>query len=75
MYQLVFSTDNVGDIHVVGGRAEIFQFLLGEDLLSTRTGKGQYINTNQMDLGVTVLSSLGGTHINNLKLAFHPASG
>ena len=65
-YQLEFSADNVRDIHVVGGRAEIFQFLLGEDLLSIPTERSDYINANQMDLGVTVLSSLRGTHINNL---------
>lgn len=61
-----FSADNVRDIHVVGGRAEIFQFLLGEDLPSIPTDRGHYIDTNQVDLGVTVLSSLRGTHVNNL---------
>jgi len=29
---LVLSTVDVGDIHVVGGRREIFELLAGEDL-------------------------------------------
>ena len=53
-YQLVFSTSNIGNLHVVGGWRQIFQLLSSED-----------INGNQMNLGVTVLSSLGGRHINN----------
>jgi len=53
--QLVLSSVNVGDVHVVGGGAEIFILLLGED-----------INADQVDFGVTVLARLGGTHIDNL---------
>ena len=53
--QLVFSTGDVGDIHVVGGGGDIFQFLPGED-----------IDGDQVDLGVTVLASLGGGHVNDL---------
>ena len=30
--ELVFSTVDVGDVHVVGGRREIFELLAGEDL-------------------------------------------
>jgi hypothetical protein len=54
-YQLELAAGNVGDIHVVGGRAEIFVLLAGED-----------VEGDQMDLGVAVLASLGGRHINNL---------
>lgn len=54
-YQLVFLSDNVGDVHVVGGRAEFFEFLASED-----------IDGNEMDLCVTVLSSLGGGHVDDL---------
>lgn len=54
-HELVFLTADVGDIHVVGGRAELFQLLSGED-----------VNGDQMDLGVTVLASLGGRHVDDL---------
>jgi len=39
----------------VGGRAQLFELLAGED-----------INGDQVDLGVTVLSGLGSRHVNNL---------
>jgi hypothetical protein len=39
----------------VGGGAEIFELLAGED-----------VNGDQMDLGVTVLSGLGGGHLDDL---------
>ena len=39
----------------MGGGAEIFELLGSED-----------VNGNQMDLGVTVLSGLGGGHLDNL---------
>lgn len=45
--ELVFLAGDVGDIHVVGGRAEIFELLAGKD-----------INGNKMNLGVTVLAGL-----------------
>lgn len=32
MYQLVFSADNVRDVHVVSGRTKIFVFAAVEDL-------------------------------------------
>jgi len=53
--QLVFLADNIRDVHVVGGWAKFFELLAGED-----------INSNQMNLGVTVLSSLGGGHVDDL---------
>jgi len=56
--ELVLATGDVRNVHVVGGRAEIFQLLLGED-----------VDGDQMDLGVTVLSGLGGGHLDNLARA------
>lgn len=50
--ELVFSPGNVGDVHVVGGRRDILQLLASED-----------VNGDQVDLGVTVLSSLGSRHL------------
>ena len=46
---------DVGDVHVVGGRAQFFELLASED-----------INGNKMDLCVTVLASLGGRHVDDL---------
>ena len=57
-YKLVLATRDVGDVHVVGRRAEIFELLAGED-----------VEGNQMDLGVTVLAGLGGGHVDNLARA------
>jgi hypothetical protein len=54
-YKLVFLTTNVWHIHVVGRWAKFFELLSGKD-----------VNGNQMDLGVTVLSGLGGAHLDNL---------
>ena len=42
----------------MGGGGEILKLLAGED-----------IGGNQVDLGVTVLSSLGGRHVNDLARA------
>jgi len=56
--ELEFTTGNVGDLHVVGGWGEIFELLASED-----------INGDKMDLGVTVLSSLGGGHVDDLARA------
>ncbi len=53
--QRIFGTVDVGDIHVVSGRRNIFQLLASED-----------VNGDHVDLGVTVLASLGGRHIDNL---------
>lgn len=54
-HELVFTAGHVGDVHVVGGRAEIFKLLAREN-----------VDGNKMNLGVTVLSSLGGGHFNDL---------
>jgi hypothetical protein len=53
--ELKFVAGDVGDVHVVGGGAELLELLLGED-----------IDGNQVNLGVSVLSGLGGGHLNNL---------
>ena len=54
-YKLVLAAGDVGDIHVVGRGAEIFVLLAGED-----------VEGDQMDLGVTVLASLGSRHVDDL---------
>ena len=54
-YELVLAAGDVGDVHVVGGRAEIFELLAGED-----------VDGDEMDLGVTVLAGLGGRHVDDL---------
>ena len=54
-YKLHFLAGHVRDVHVVGGRAQFFQLFAGED-----------IQSNKVDLGVTVLSGLGGGHVNDL---------
>ena len=54
-YELVLATGDVGDVHVVGGRAKLLKLLAGED-----------VEGDEMDLGVTVLASLRGRHLNNL---------
>lgn len=54
-YKLVLATRDVGDVHVVGGGGEILELLASED-----------VNSNEMDLGVTVLASLGGGHVDDL---------
>lgn len=46
---------DVGDLHVVGGGGQILKLLVGED-----------IGGDKVDLGVTVLTSLGGGHVNDL---------
>ncbi len=53
-YKLVFLASDIWNIHVVGGRAEILKFLTSE-----------YIDGNKMDLGVTVLAGLWGTHLDD----------
>jgi len=53
--ELVLDTADVGDVHIVGGWAEILELLSGEDI------KG-----DQVDLGVSVLSRLGGGHLDDL---------
>ena len=54
-HQGVFIAGDVGHIHVVGRWAQLFKLLSSEN-----------VDGDKMDLGVTVLSSLGGTHVDNL---------
>jgi len=56
--KLVLTTSDVGNVHVVGRGGEIFVLLGRED-----------VDGDQVDLGVTVLSSLGGGHVDNLARA------
>jgi len=53
--ELVVLALHVGHFHVVGGWADVFKFLTGED-----------VEGDHVDLGVAVLASLGGGHLNNL---------
>ena len=54
-HELVFVPEDVGDIHVVGGGAKFLKLLASED-----------VDGDQVDLGVTVLASLGGGHVDDL---------
>jgi len=57
-YELVLAAADVGNVHVVGGRAKLFKLLASED-----------VDGDQVDLGVTVLAGLGSRHIDNLARA------
>jgi len=54
-HELVLLAADVGDVHVVGGGAELFKLLGGED-----------VDGDEMDLGVAVLAGLRGGHLDNL---------
>lgn len=54
-YQSVFASADIRDVHIVGGWRQIFELLASED-----------INSDDVNLGVTVLSSLGSRHFNDL---------
>lgn len=54
-YELVLLAADLRDVHVVGGGGEILKLLSGED-----------IDGDKVDLGVTVLASLGGGHVDDL---------
>ena len=56
--KLVFIAADVGNVHVVGGGRDIFQLFAGEN-----------VNSNKVNLGVTMLSSLGSGHINDFARA------
>jgi len=53
--KLVFGTSDIGDIHVVRGRTDIFQFLAGED-----------IDGDKVNFRVSVLTGLRGRHVHDL---------
>ena len=54
-YELEFSAGDVGNVHVVGGGRKIFELPAVED-----------VEGYQVDLGMAVLSSFGGRHIDDL---------
>ena len=54
-YKLELATGDVRDVHVVGGRGQLLELLAGED-----------VDGDKVDLGVTVLASLGGGHVDDL---------
>lgn len=57
-HKLVFLADDIGYVHIVSGRAKIFELLAGED-----------VNSDEMNLGVAVLAGLRGAHLHNLARA------
>jgi hypothetical protein len=54
-YQLIFLSSNIWNFHIMGRWRQIFEFLAGEDVKSSK-----------MDLCVTVLSCLGSRHVDDL---------
>src|SRR6266566_3738610 len=54
-YQLVLLPADIRDIHVVGRGTEFLELLAREN-----------VESSKMDLGVAVLSGLGGAHVDNL---------
>jgi hypothetical protein len=54
-YKLVLTAGDVRDIHVVSRGRQILVLLAGED-----------VDGDKVDLGVTVLASLGGRHVDDL---------
>ena len=57
-YKLIFSTRNIGDVHVVGGGRKIFELAAVEN-----------IESDKMDLSMTVFAGLRGGHVNDLARA------
>lgn len=55
---MIFLARHIGNFHVVGGRAKIFELLGGED-----------IDGDQVDFCVAVLACLGGGHLDDLARA------
>lgn len=48
-YELVFAAGDVGDIHIVGGRAKIFILLASKD-----------VESNKVNLSMAMLAGFGG---------------
>ena len=57
-HELVLLARDVGNVHVVGGREQLFELLVGEN-----------VDGDQVNLGVTVLAGLGGGHFDDLAWA------
>lgn len=53
-HQLVFPAKDMRNFHVVGRGRQIFKFLSGKD-----------VNSDEMDLCMSVFSSLGSRHVDN----------
>jgi len=54
-YKLVLAARDVGNVHVVGRGRQVFHLLRGED-----------VDGDHVDFGVTVLAGLRGRHLDNL---------
>ena len=57
-YKLIFLAGDIGDIHIMGRGTEIFQLLAGKN-----------IDGDEMDLGMSVFSGLGGAHFDDFARA------
>ena len=57
-YKLEFTTADIGNIHIVGGRTKVFELLASKD-----------VDGDEVHLGVAVLARLGGRHFDNLARA------
>lgn len=57
-YKLIFLALDIGDVHVMGGGAKIFELLASED-----------VDSNKMDLGMAVFAGLGRAHFDDLARA------
>lgn len=57
-HQLIFLAGDIRDIHVVSRGAEVLKLLAGED-----------VNSDKMDLGMSVLSGLRGAHLDDFARA------
>ena len=76
--ELEFLPPDVRDVHVVGGGRNVFELLAGEDLIRLRSAskpdyaasrcplKKTHVDGDKVNLGVTVLTSLGSGHVNDL---------
>ena len=53
-YQLVFVTSDIGNIHIMRGWTQFFEFFSSKD-----------VDSNKMDFCMTMLAGLGGAHFNN----------
>lgn len=57
-YELILLAAYVRNVHIVGRRGQVFQLLAREN-----------VNGDQVDLGMAVLASFGGAHVDNLARA------
>jgi len=61
-HELVFLAGDIRNIHVMGRGAEILKLLAGED-----------VNSDKMNLGMSVLSGLRGAHLDDFARAVFDA--